>query len=139
MDAIHKTLTKQMEKKLDGNYSRMLRAVLNESCRQNPTKQRLYGHTPPITKVILVRRTRYAGHCWRSKDELISDILRWTPSHGRAKAGRPARTIYNSSVPIQDEALMTSLKQWTIETGSERGSWRSVPVAQHNVDHVDDE
>ena len=25
-------------------------------------------------------------------DELISDILQWTPSHGRAKAGRPART-----------------------------------------------
>ena len=24
-------------------------------------------------------------------DELISDVLLWTPSHGRAKAGRPAR------------------------------------------------
>ena len=24
--------------------------------------------------------------------ELISDILLWTPSHGRAKAGQPART-----------------------------------------------
>ena len=33
-----------------------------------------------------------AGHCWRSRDELISDILLWTPSHGRAKAVRPART-----------------------------------------------
>ena len=25
-------------------------------------------------------------------DELISDILLWTPSHGRAKAGQPAMT-----------------------------------------------
>ena len=25
-------------------------------------------------------------------DELISDVLLWTPSHGRAKAGQPART-----------------------------------------------
>ena len=47
---------------------------------------------PPITKTIQVRRTRHAGHCWRSKDELISDVLLWTPSHGRAKAGRLART-----------------------------------------------
>ena len=39
-----------------------------------------------------VRRTRHAGHCWRSRDELISDVLLWTPTHGRAKAGRPART-----------------------------------------------
>ena len=35
---------------------------------------------------------RHAGHCWRSRDELISDVLLWTPTHGRAKAGRPART-----------------------------------------------
>ena len=46
----------------------------------------------PITKTIPVRRTRHAGHCWRSRDELIRDILLWIPTHGRAKAGRPART-----------------------------------------------
>ena len=39
-----------------------------------------------------VRRTRHAGHCWRSRDELIRDVLLWIPTHGRAKAGRPART-----------------------------------------------
>ena len=82
------TLTKWMEKELDGNYTRMLRAILNKSWRQHPTKQRLYGHRPPITKTIHVRRTR---HCWRSRDELISDVLLWTPSHGRAKASRLAR------------------------------------------------
>ena len=38
------------------------------------------------------RRTRHAGHCWRSRDELIRDVLLWIPTHGRAKAGRPART-----------------------------------------------
>ena len=86
------TLTKRMEKKLDGNYTRMLWAILNKSWRQNPTKQQLYGHLQPITKTIKIRQTRHVGHCWRSRDELISDVLQWTPSHGRAKAGRPART-----------------------------------------------
>ena len=46
----------------------------------------------PITKTIQVRRTSHAGHCWRSRDELIRDVLLWIPTHGRAKAGRPART-----------------------------------------------
>ena len=69
------TLTKRMEKKLDGNYTRMLRAVLNKSWRQHSKKQQLYGHLPTITKTIQARQTRYAGHCWRSEDELISDIL----------------------------------------------------------------
>ena len=86
------TLTKRLEKKLDGNYTRMLRAILNKSWRQHPTIHQLYGHLPPITKTIQVRRTRHAGHCWRSKDELVSDVLLWTPTYGQAKEGRPART-----------------------------------------------
>ena len=86
------TLTKHVERKLNDNYTRMLRAILNESWRQPPTKQQLYGHLPPITKTMQVRRTTYAGHCGRSRDELISDVPLLTPSHGRAKAGWPART-----------------------------------------------
>ena len=73
-------------------YIRMLRAILNKSWQQHPTRHQLYGHLPPITKTIQVRRTRHAGHCWRSRDELIRDVLLWIPTHGRAKAGRPART-----------------------------------------------
>ena len=86
------TLTKRLEKKLDGNYTRMLRAILNKSWVQHPTRRQLYGHLPPITKTIQARRTRHAGHCWRSRNELISDVLLWAPTYGRAKAGRPART-----------------------------------------------
>ena len=86
------TLTKRLEKKLDGNYTRMLRAILNKSWRQHHTRHQLYGHLPPITKTIQVRRTRHAGHCWRGWDELISDVLLWTPTHGWARAGRTART-----------------------------------------------
>ena len=86
------TLTKRLEKKLDGNYTRMLRGILSKSWRQHPTRHQLYGHLPPITKTIQVRRTRHAGHCWRSRDELISYVLQWTPTYGRAKARRPART-----------------------------------------------
>ena len=89
------TISKRMEEKLDGNYTRTLPAILNRSWRQHPTKQQLYGHLPPITKTIQVRQTRHAGHCWRSRDELISDVLLWTPSHGRAKAGWPANFVHS--------------------------------------------
>ena len=86
------TLRKRLEKKLDGNYTRMLRAILNKSSQQHPTRHQLYGHLTPITKTIQVRRTRHARHCWRSRDELISDVLLWTPTYSQAKAGQPART-----------------------------------------------
>ena len=65
----------------------------NKSWRQHPTKHQLHGHLSPITKTIQVRRTRHAGNCWRSRDELISDVLIWTSTYGREKAGRPARTF----------------------------------------------
>ena len=108
-----------MEKRLDGNYTRMLRAILNKSWRQHPTKQLLYGHLPPITKTIQVRQTRHAGHCWRSRDELIRDLLLWTPSHGRAKAGRPARTyiqqLYADTVCSPEELR---------EAMNDREGWR---------------
>ena len=75
-------------------------AITQECCvqswtspgKQHPTRHQLYGHLPPITKSIQVRRTRHAGHCWKSRDELIRDVLLWIPTHGRAKAERPART-----------------------------------------------
>ena len=58
-------LTKRMEKKLDGNYIRMLQAILNK----HPTKQHLYGHLPPITKTIQVRRTRI----WDTAEEVETE------------------------------------------------------------------
>ena len=70
------TLTKRLEKKLDGNYTRMLRTTLNRSWRQHTTKQQLYSHLPPIMKTIQVKRTRHAENCWRSRDDLKSDVLR---------------------------------------------------------------
>ena len=55
------TLTKRLEKKLDDNYTRMLRAILNKFWRQHRTRHQLYGHLPPITKTTQVRWTRHAG------------------------------------------------------------------------------
>ena len=66
----------------------MLRAILDKPWRQHSTNHQLYGHLPPITKTIKARRIRHAGHCWRSRDELISHLLLMNPSHGRAKPPR---------------------------------------------------
>ena len=92
------TLTTRMEKKLDGNYTRMLRTIFNKSWRQHPTRHELYGHLPPITKTIQVRRTRHAEHCWRSRDELIRDVFLGTPSHRRAKARSTSENLHTAAV-----------------------------------------
>ena len=103
------TLTKRLERKLDGNYTRMLRAVLNKSWRQHPTRHQLYGHLPPITKTIQVRRTRHAGH---DQHELT----------------------YSNYVRTQDVTLKTCRRRWMIGRSGERGSRISVLAARHDDD-----
>ena len=121
-----------MEKKLDGNYTRMLQAILNKSWRQHPTRHQLYGHLPPITKTIQVRQTRYAGHCWRSRDELISNVLLWTPTYGCGqKQDDQHEHIFSSYVRIQDVALKTCQRGWTI--GKVVWEGQGYPCKWHNM------
>ena len=114
-----------MPQRFYSNYARMLRAILNKSGRRHPTK---YGHQPPITKTIQVIRTRYVGHCWRSRDELRSDILLWAPSHGRAKAGQPAR-IYIQQL-CADTGCSPEDQPGVMDDRRESGS--SVLVVRHD-------
>ena len=131
------TLKKRLQKKLDGNYTRTLRAILNKSWRQRHTRHQLYGHLPPITKTIQVRRTRHAGHCWRSRDGLISDVLLWIPTHGRAKAGGPARTYIQQlcedtgCCPENLPEAMNDREKWR-ERERERES-HGYPCYQHDM------
>ena len=130
------TLTKRLEKKLDGNYTRMLRTIVNKSWRQHPTKHQLYGLLPPITKTIQARRTGHVGHCWRSGDELISDVLLWTPTYTGQKQDDQLEHTFSSYVRIRDVALKTYQRRWTIGRSADRGSGISVPVARNDDDHI---
>ena len=78
------TLTKSIEKRFDGNSTKMWLVILNKSSKKYPSKQQLYDHLSAISKTIQIRQTKHAEHGWRSKDKLISDVLLWTPSHRRS-------------------------------------------------------
>ena len=129
MDAPHGRWLNGWRKSLTATTRRMLLTILNKSQRQHPTKQQLYSHLTPITETINVRRTRHAGHCWRSRDKLISDVHLWTPSHGQAKQGDQLEPTYSSSVRIRDVTPRTCQKLWTIRRSGKRGSGISVLVA----------
>ena len=110
------TLRKRMEKKLDDNYTRVLWAILNKSWRQHHTKQQLYIHLLPITKTTKIRRTKHAGHCRRSRDELISNVLLLTPHRAEQR---------------QDDQLEPT---WTTGRGGERGTRTSALMVRHDKD-----
>ena len=86
------TLTKHLEEKLGGNYTRMLWVILTKSWKQHAKNQQLYGFLPPISKTTQLIQAEYVRHCWRSKNELVSNVLQWTTSYKHASIGWPTRT-----------------------------------------------
>ena len=132
------TLTKRLEKELDGNYTRMPACNPEQVLAATPHKTPTVRPPAPITKTIQVRRTRHAGHCWRSRDELIRDVLLWIPTHGRAKAGRPARTYIQQlcedtgCCPEDLPRAMNDREEW-------RERVKDIRACQHDYDDDDDD
>ena len=85
------TLTKRQEKKLDGNYTRMLRAILNKSWKQHPTKHQLYGHTNQTCRTLLEKQGRVHGY----------------PHMAEQKQDGQLEHTYSSSVRIRDVVMKT--------------------------------
>ena len=110
--AVTWTLTKHLEQRLSGTYTRMLRAALNISWKEHPTIKRLYGHLPNVITTIRERRMRFAGHCWRHKEELAADTMLWQPRHGTTSIGRPAKTYVDQlreDTGLEAEDLSTAM------------------------------
>ena len=61
------TLTSSLENKLNGAYTRMLRAAINKSWRQMLTNEILYNGIPKISATINEHIMRFAGHCWKAR------------------------------------------------------------------------
>ena len=94
----------------------MLRNILNKSWKQHSTRQKLYGHLRLIFKTIQIKRTRHAGHSWRSKDELIS----WPLHMDVPVLADQQELTYNSSVRTQNVVWKTCRERWMIGTNDER-------------------
>ena len=111
------TLTEKLEKKLDGTYTRMLRAIFNKSWRDHPTNVELYGNIPPISKLIRERRVRFAGHCLRSEEEIVSKVLLWKSNRGKTNVGRPTKTYVDQlkvDVDLGIEDMTNAMKDRTV-------------------------
>ena len=115
------TLTSSMSKRLDGTYTRMLRAVLDVSWKEHKTNKDLYGNLKRITETLRYRRLKFIGHMWRRKSELVSKVLLWEPKQGKRKKGRPAMTYIDQL--REDTGLTTEELAVIME---DREQWRKL-------------
>ena len=90
------TLTRTMEKQLDGCYTRLLRMAMGVSWKDHVTNEELYGSLPLVSLKIQERRMRLAGHCIRHEEEIASKLVLWEPLEGTRNRGvQPASYIDN--------------------------------------------
>ena len=132
------TLTKQLKKKLDGNYTRMLRAILNKSWCNTPQDTNYTATCLPSRKLYKSDEpdTQDTAGETRTNSSLMYS---YGPPHmAKQKQDDQFEHIYSSYVRIHYVALKTNQKRWMIGKSGERGSGISVLAARHDDDDDDD-
>ena len=115
------TLTVQLEKALDGVYTRMLRVAHNVTWEDHIRNIDLYGGLPRVTDKVRARRMRLAGHCVWHPELAASQLILWEPKHGERGSGRP-KTTYVDTLK-RDAGLSSTSELKTLM--EDRDQWRA--------------
>ena len=105
------TLTKRLKKKLDDNYTRMLRAILNKSWRQHPTRHQLYGYLTPITKLYKLDEPDTQDTAVEARTNSSVMYSNGPPHMAQQKQDDQLEHTYSSYVRIRDVTLKTCQKR----------------------------
>lgn len=123
------TLTKAMEKALNGTYTRMIRVVKGVSAMQKMTNKQLYGELPPISDKIRARRLKLVGHLLRHNDEEASRVVTWRSTAGSVSRGRPNKTYIDQ---LEEDTGLPSSE--IARFASDRQLWRGMVVGRLSKD-----
>ena len=116
------TVTKALEKRINGCYTRMLRMALGVSWKQKLTNEQLYQDLPPVTSKVTDRRLKLAGHCIRHTEVSASSLVLWEPTKGKRNVGKPTITYIDN---LRSDLEVEDVKE--IRTAmSNRVKWREL-------------
>ena len=98
----------------------MLRATLDISFNEDSLlrKYSTIDNYNTYTKNIVI-----AGHCYRSEQEIVKDVLLWTPNHGKTKLGRQRKNYVRQlcyDTGLKTEELRTAMK----DRMKDRTTWK---------------
>ena len=118
------SLTVNLERSVDGTYTRMLRAALDVSWQSYTPNEVLYASLPRVSDKIAWRRLGLAGHCFRHSS-LTGDLILWEPRHGLRSRGRPPSTFVNTlkrDVGAVDSSELASCMANRADWGAKRAA-----------------
>ena len=82
------------------------------------------------------KMNKHAGHCLKNKDELLSEVFLWIPTHGHVSVDQQQELTYIRLVQTQDVVWKNCWRWWMIRTDGERES-QGNPCCQCNLMMID--
>jgi len=125
-NAVTWTMTNGLTKRLDGCYTRLLSFCLGYHWSDHVTNAVLYQDMSKVSKRLLERKLRFTGHCLRTKDQPISDLLFWDYSNiswGRCSKGAGARPNYAKRLLSECSSIVRSDVELA-KLMNDRDEWR---------------
>ena len=113
------TLSRKLERRLDGTYTRLLMRAKNLSWKRHPTIAQIYGKLPRVSTLVKSRRVQFSGHCFRADSEIISSLLLWKPTFDHTRGRKLSfPDVISRDTGIRTQDLGTVMK--------DREVWRSI-------------
>ena len=113
------TLSRKIEKRLDGTYTRLLMRAKNLPWQSHPTRQQIYGNLPSVSSLVRSRRVQFAGHCHRASSEVVSSLVLWKTE----SIGRRSRKLTFVDTISRDTGLKVQDLRAAME---DRDTWREI-------------
>ena len=116
------TITKDLEQRIDGCYTRLLRRAQNIRWQNHPTNALVYQGLPKLSIKIKKRRLNFAGHCARATDQPVSELLSWFPQTGTTNRGRPATTFTKT---LKEDTGLENMQE-IINVMKDKAAWKEL-------------
>ena len=86
----------------------MRHTALNKRWQDHTYNIELYRNITNITITIREHRMHFSGHCWRTREEMIIEVLLWEPLHGQRKPLRPQKTYAAQCAQLRNASGCTT-------------------------------
>ena len=94
------TINKNMQKRIDCCYSRMLRMATNTSWKEKTTNEVLFQDLHPLSQIIREIRMRLSGHCIRHSTKMTYNLLLRVPTRGKRNRVRQPMTYIDGLILV---------------------------------------
>ena len=106
---------------------------LNVHWFQKVTNEALVGDLEKISTKIIRRFLKFAGHCLRRDDEVVSDLVLWEPTNGTRRRGGPPESCI-SNLERETGIPASEMRVYSIAIAMmNRAVWRTFTVRETTI------